>query len=67
MVDTTEVTQFLLDSQDSEVVYDKRDVNPGTPQMFEPFWLAVKSLINDKALAAVDCRRHGTVCHFALA
>ncbi len=31
--------QFLLDSQDPEVVYDMRDVNPGRPQMFEPFWL----------------------------
>ena len=57
--------QFLLDSQDPEVVYDLRDVNPD--KKFEPFWLAVESLINEKALAAVDSRRHGTVCHFALA
>lgn len=59
--------KFLLDSQDPEVVYDLRDTNPGRPEMFEPFWCAVESLINDKALAAVDSRRHGTVCHFALA
>ena len=59
--------KFLLDSQDPEVVYDMRDANPGRPHTFEPFWCAVESLINEKALAAVDSRRHGTVCHFALA
>ena len=59
--------KFLLDSQDPQVVYDLRDVNPGRPQKFEPFWLAVESLINEKAIAAVDSRRHGTVCHFAFA
>ena len=59
--------KFLLDSQDPEVVYDLRDANPGRPTIFEPFWCAVESLINDKALAAVDSRRHGIVCHFALA
>ena len=27
----------------------------------------MESLINEKALAVVDSRRHGIVCHFALA
>ena len=50
--DVQQRLEFLLDSQDPEVVYDLRDTNPGRPQIFEPFWLAVESLINDKALAA---------------
>lgn len=45
--------RFLLDSQDPEVIYDLRDVNPGRPQIYEPFWQ--------------ECRRYGTVCHFAFA
>ena len=53
--------KFLPDSQDPEVVYDLRDSNPGRPQIFDPFWHAVESLINEKALAAVDSRRHGIV------
>ena len=59
--------KFLLDSQDPEIIYDLRDVNPGRPQKYEPFWRGVEALINEKALAAVDSRRHGMVCHFALA
>lgn len=65
--DVQQRIKFLLDTQDPEVVYDLRNVNPGRPQKFEPFWLAVEAFINEKALAAVDSRRHGTVCHFALA
>ena len=59
--------KFMLDSQDPEVVYDLRDINPGRPEMYKPFWDEVKALINEKSLAAVDSRRHGTTCHMAFA
>ena len=57
----------MLDSQDPEVVFDLRDVNQGRPQIYEQFWIQVEAFINEKALEAVDSRRHGTVCHFAAA
>ena len=59
--------KFMLDSQDPEVVFDMRDVNQGRPQIYEQFWIQVEAFINEKALEAVDSRRHGTVCHFAAA
>ena len=59
--------KFMLDSQDPEVVFDLRDVNQGRPQLYEEFWTRVEAFINEKALEAVDSRRHGTMCHLAAA
>ncbi len=56
---------LMLDSQDPEVVFDLRDSNPGRPESYGEFWDAVKSLINEHALQAVDDRRHGLITHFA--
>lgn len=36
-------------------------------QIYEQFWIQVEAFINEKALEAVDSRKHGTVCHFAAA
>ena len=63
----TQKLKFMLDSQDPEVVYDLHDVNPGRVPKFDQFWGEVAALINEKSLAAVDARRHGTVCHLAFA
>ena len=63
----SEKLKFMLDSQDPEVVFDMRDVNQGRPQIYEQFWIQIEAFINEKALEAVDSRRHSTVCHFAAA
>ena len=57
----------MLDSQDPEVVLDLRDVNPGRPEKYAPFWDAVSCLLNENALKAVDSRRHRLMCHLAVA
>ncbi len=62
-----QILKFMLDSQDPEVVYDLRDINPGRREKYEQFWAEVIALINEKSLAAVDSRRHGTTCHLAFA
>lgn len=59
--------QLVLDCQDPDVCFDLRHQNTGRPEMFEDFWKAVDGIINENALKAVDSRRHGTVCHMALA
>lgn len=59
--------KFMLDSQDPDVWFDLRSQNSGQPQKYEEFWKAVDGIINENALKAVDSRRHGTVCHMALA
>ena len=46
---------------------DLRSVNPGRPKKYAAFWDGVASLLNENALQAVDSRRHGTVCHLAVA
>ena len=58
---------LMLDSQDPEVVFDLRDNNPGRPESYGDFWDAVKCLINEHALQAVDDHRHGLVTHLAFA
>ena len=50
-----------------DVVFDLRDVNQGRPQLYEEFWNQVEAFINEKALEAVDSRRHGTMCDLAAA
>ena len=59
--------QLVLDCQDPDVCFDLRHHNTGRPERFEDFWKAVEGIINENALKAVDSRRHGTVCHMALA
>ena len=59
--------QFMLDSQDPEVVHNLRDINRGRTEKYKQFWAEVTALINEKSLAAVDSRRHGTTCHLAFA
>ncbi len=59
--------QLMLDSQNPDVCFDLRHHNTGRPEMFEDFWKAVEGIINENALKAVDSRRHGIVCHIALA
>ena len=49
--------KFMLDSQDPEVIYDLREINPGRREKYEEFWAEVRALINEKSLAAV---RYGT-------
>lgn len=49
----------------TSIVFDLRVVDPGRPQKYEPFWNQVEVFINEKALEAVDSRRHGTVWDFA--
>ena len=38
--------QFMLDSQDPEVVYDLRDINRGRTEKYKQFWAEVTALIN---------------------
>ena len=57
----------MLDSQDPEVVFDLRVNNPGRPEMYSEFWGCVRELIHEHALNAVDDRRHGRICHMAVA
>ena len=64
--DMQERLQFMLDSQDPDVVFDLRVNNPGRPETYDEFWQSVKELINEHALKAVDDRRHGLVCYMAL-
>ncbi len=59
--------KLMLDSQDPDVWFDLRHQNSGQPEKYEEFWKAVDAIINENALKAVDSRRHGTVCHMALA
>ena len=58
--------KIMLDSQDPDVCFDLRHHNSGHPETFE-FWKAVDGIIHENALKAVDSRRHGAVCHMALA
>lgn len=58
---------LMLHCQDPDVCFDLRHHNAGRPERFEEFWKAVEGIINENALKAVDSRRHGTVCHMALA
>lgn len=57
----------MLDSQDPDIWFDLRHQNSGQPEKYEEFWKAVDAIINENVLKAVDSRRHGTVCHMALA
>ena len=59
--------KFMLDSQDPEVVFDLRVNNSGRPEMYAEFWKCVQELIHEHALKAVDDRRHGCICHMAVA
>lgn len=59
--------EVMLDSQDPDVWFDLRYHNSGPPERYEEFWKAMDGIINKNALKAVDSRRHGTVCHMAIA
>ena len=59
--------KIMIDSQDPDITFDLRHLNSGRPEHFEEFWSAGRGLINENALKAVDSRRHGLICHMALA
>ena len=65
--DVLDRLHVMLDCQDPEVVFDLRANNPGRPESYGDFWNAVKCLIHEHALQAVDDRRHGLVTHLAVA
>ncbi len=65
--ETQKRLQLILESQDPEVILDLRSVNPGRHEKYSAFWDGVSCLLNENALKAVDSRRHGTVCHLAVA
>ena len=65
--DVMERLEFMLDSQDPDVVFDLRVNNPGRPEVYSEFWSRVRELINEHSLKAVDDRRHGHICHMAVA
>ena len=65
--ETKKRLQLIFESQDPEVVLDLCSVNLGRPEKYAAFWDGVASLLNENALQAVDSRRHGTVCHLAVA
>ena len=65
--DVQDRLQIVLDCQDPEINFDLRHANSGCPEKYGEFWKAVNGIIHENALQAVDSRRHGTVCHMALA
>ncbi|XP_013398537.1 uncharacterized protein LOC106165011 [Lingula anatina] len=59
--------KFLLDVQDPDLVVDLRSMNEGRKEKYQHFWDEATKMIEEKQLATVDDRRHGQVCHMALA
>jgi hypothetical protein len=59
----TRVQQAIL-SEDPDLVFDMRHMNPGRPNdTFNTFFEKLGSKVEE--FAAVDDRRHGSVCHFS--
>ena len=65
--DVLERLHFALESQDPDIAFDLRVKNPGRPESYHQFWQGVNELIHEHSLKAVDDRRHGLICHMALA
>ena len=59
--------KFMLNSQDTDVVFDLHVNNSGVPEMFAEFRRHVWELIQEHALKAVDDYRDGRICHMAVA
>lgn len=59
--------QLALDNQDPDIAFDLRHLNEGRPEKYNEFWGYVQEFIEEEQLNAVDDRRHGQVCHMALA
>ena len=58
---------LTLDSDDPIMVHDLRHLNSGCPEAFTAFWAAAKAFLKLQAMAAVNSRQHGQVCHMAAA
>ena len=58
---------LILQSGDTDLVYDLRAVNEGQPEKHEKFWDAVGAFIKRYELQAVDDHRHGSISHMGMA
>ncbi|XP_078701692.1 uncharacterized protein LOC144927829 [Branchiostoma floridae x Branchiostoma belcheri] len=59
--------KIMLDAQDVDLIVDMRSRNEGRNEMYAEFWDEATKFIEEMQLATVDDRRHGQVCHMALA
>ena len=59
--------KLALEAQEPDILYDLRALNEGKPEKYAQFWEAAQKFIESSALRAVDSRRHGIVCHLAMA
>ncbi len=59
--------RIIIDTQDVELVGDMRELNKGRESGFREFWQEAQAFINEEQMDAVNDRRHGTVCHKAVA
>ena len=64
---TQERLHVLLDTQNHNLVFDLREQNEGRPGKYDEFWNEADKYLNELQLAAVDDRRHGTICHKSVA
>ncbi|CAH1269408.1 Hypp4174 [Branchiostoma lanceolatum] len=65
--DVRQRLKLLLDVQDPDLVVDMRSMNEGHKEKYQHFWDEATKMIEEMQLATVDDRRHGQVCHMALA
>ncbi|KAI8517529.1 hypothetical protein Bbelb_035460 [Branchiostoma belcheri] len=59
--------KILLDTQDPDLVVDMRSLNEGHGEKYQHFWNEATKMMEEMQLATVDDRRHGQVCHMAVA
>ena len=57
----------MLDSQDTDVVFDLCANNLGRPGMYGELWSRVRELVHEHSLKVVDDRHHGRNHHMAVA
>ena len=59
--------QFVLASDDPDLVWDLCELNNGRPQQYDHFWKECQCYIDETAAAAVDERQHDNLLHLATA